>query len=119
MIGLTDFDPVSTREDWVDTLQLIDADTDGPADFTGYSFTLEARRLTPNGVSEPVVSGASGAELTFPDGPAGGVMELTFRTPFATACGGRYRVTITAVNGADTLQFLSHITVQNLTEAPA
>lgn len=118
MIALADFAPVATGEDWADTIELIDADSGGPVDLTGFSFVLEARRMRPNGVGEIEVSGALPAELTLPDGPAGGLVALTFRRPFAGKPSGRYRVTLTATNGSDTLVILSHLNVLNLAEAP-
>lgn len=120
MIALPEFDPVATSEDWVDTIELTDIDTDGPVDFTGFSFALEARLLTPNGVDCAVVSGSSaGGQITFPNGLTGGVMNLTFRTPFANQVGGRYRVLITATNGTDTILMVSQIPVMNLIVSPA
>jgi hypothetical protein len=118
MIALADFDPLATAEDWVDTLELSDADTGGPVDLTGVSLRLEARLLTANGAGDVAVTGDQGAALGFPDGPAGGLVAISLRRPFAGRPSGRYRVTLTADSGAETLVFLSHITVINLDEAP-
>lgn len=121
MIALPDLDPVATAEDWVDTIELIDADTGDPVDFSGWtSFSIEARRLTPNGVGAADVSGSyAGGHISFPDGLAGGLLNLTFRQPFADQDSGRYRVLISATNGTDTVLLVTHVPVMNLAESPA
>lgn len=118
MIVLTDFSPLSTGEDWADTVSITDAETGEAADFTGFTLDLEARLIT-NGVSEVVVSGSTtSGELSWPSGEDSGIFEILFRLPFADKVGGMYRVLITATNGTDTIQIVSRIPVNNLIVSP-
>lgn len=119
-VSLPAFDAISTGEDWSASIELEDADTGSAVDFTGFTaWSLEARKLTPNGVGSAVVTASYGAGITFPDGLSGGVLDITLRTPFADQESGTYRILITATNGTDTIQLVSHLPVLNLTESPA
>jgi hypothetical protein len=112
MIRLKDCALILVGEDLDETFELTDADTGGPLNQTGFTHTVECRfRYPSGGVAEAVWSSA---EITFPDGAAGGFMRLRKPVAFSSSDrAGRYQIVITATDGTYTAKFVTVVPVVN------